>query len=289
MYTTQDLEKMISEVTTLFTADLAKAEDESKKKDESKAGKESDGESKKPMESEKPEDKGVKDQHQQDTSSKEGEGKMPESKEAQAEGEQAPTAGDPADESGYDAEDHSHMEQMYRGMNRGELKAHHDCIRKCMDSSMAKSEMEDGAKDAQGYRPNGGAKDGEAAATKTPAASDEQPMTKSEQGSEIALIKSEFEAFKAKSADEKKTLETALSNFLTKFVEKTAPAGKAIMSLDIIAKSADVSNEKPLTKSEIDGKLLAKSKELSLAKSDREAINSYYFSKNIETVRHLLK
>ena len=63
------------------------------------------------------------------------------------------------------------MHQMYSSMKKPELKAHHDMIRKCMDSmglakcedGMAKAEMEDSAKDAEGYRPNGGPKDGEAA------------------------------------------------------------------------------------------------------------------------------
>jgi hypothetical protein len=108
-------------------------------------------------------------------------------------------------------------------------------------------------------------------------------MAKSEKdsSSEVSLLKSERDEYK-------KNLD-AVSAFLTKFVEKTAPAGKAITSLDIIAKSGNEGSEKPLQKSEIDAKLLAKAKDISLSKSDRDAINSYYFSKNVETVRHLLK
>lgn len=233
----------------------------------------------KPMEGESEGDKGVQDQHQQQDGAKEGQ----------------------ADEGhNYDEEDMNHLHSMYSSMSRGELKAHHDAVRKCMDgmglakceSGMAKAEMEDGAKDAEGYRPNGGPCDGEAASSKTPAASDDQAMTKSEKdvvvdvSSEIALVKSERDAALAESAQNKKNLE-AVEAFLKKFVEKTAPMGKAITSLDIIAKTESGKNEKPLTKSEIDAKLLAKSKS-DLSKSDRDAINSFYFNKNVETIRHLL-
>jgi seryl-tRNA synthetase len=183
-------------------------------------------------------------------------------------------------------------------MSRGELKAHHDAVRKCMDGmglskcedGMSKAEMEDAAKDAQGYRPNGGPHDGEAAKSKTAPASDATALEKSEKNvviEEVVLLKSELEATKAKSEDYKKNLD-AVEAFLKKFVEKTAPAGKAITSLDIIAKTEGGKEEKPLSKSEIDAKLLAKAKDHSLSKSDRDAINSYYFSKNIESVRHLL-
>ena len=81
MYTETDLNKLIQEVTTEFTAHLAKAEESfnlAKSEDKSDEKKdESKEEPKKPMEHEKEEDKGIKDQHQQDTSSKEGEVEMP--------------------------------------------------------------------------------------------------------------------------------------------------------------------------------------------------------------------
>lgn len=320
MYTEQELNSLIKSVEKEFATHLAKAgeslklaksedgppKDESKEKDEAKAGSESKGEPDKKMESEKPEDKGVSDQHQQDDS-KDDKGQPMESKEARTEEdgkENAQPSDDPHGEAmdhGYDDEDMQHMHSMYSSMSKPELKAHHDTIRKCMDShglakcedGMAKAEMVDGAKDAEGYRPNGGPSDGEAAKEKTPAPSGDQALEKSEKNMvvevapEIALLKSELEASKAKSDEQKKNLE-AVEAFLKKFVEKTAPAGKAITSLDIIAKTEDANKEKPLTKSEIDAKLLAKAKDVSLSKSDRDAINSFYFNKNVETVRHLL-
>lgn len=257
------------------------AKDEKTNASEEKSGEQADAsKGSKPMEGESEGDKGVKDQHQQEAGAKEGQ----------------------ADEShGYDEEDMAHMHSMYSSMSKPELKAHHDVIRKCMDGmskmgmgedmnkmgmaeGMAKAEMEDGAKDAEGYRPNGGPHDGEAASKKTAPSSDMTALEKSEKNivlSEVTLLKSELETAKAERA--------AVAEFLKKFIEKTAPAGKAITSLDIIAKTEGANSEKPLSKSEIHEKLLAKSKDLSLAKSDRDAINSYYFSKNVETVRHLLK
>jgi len=315
-YTEEQLKNLIGEVEKEFTAHLSKAEesfklaksefppkkeepkkDEPKEKDEAKASSESGGESKKPMEEEKPGDKGVKDQDQQ----KAGEAPLPK------EGEPGePQAGDKLadgqDEGhGYDDEDMNHMHAMYSSMSKPELKAHHDSVRRAMDSmglakcedGITKSETGDAAKDAEGYRPNGGPKDGEAAKAKTPASSDAQALEKSEKDvvvevakDEVKLLKSELEAAKAESEKGKKEME-AVKAFLTKFVEKTVPAGKAITSLDIIAKTENSEKEKPLSKSEIDAKLLAKSK-TNISKADRDAINSYYFSKNIEQVRHLL-
>lgn len=305
LYTDKDLNSLIAEVEKEFTSHLAKAEESfkaSKPKDEDKqpdqkevngsdddsknsakdektdakeenSGEQADaGKSAKPMEHESEGDKGVKDQHQQQDGAKEGQ----------------------ADEGhGYDDEDMAHMHSMYSSMSKPELKAHHDVVRKCLDGmmgkmemseGMAKAEMSDCAKDAEGYRPNGGPKDGAAEKEgKGPKSSDMQALEKSEKDvfiGEVALLKSELETAKAE--------KEAVTAFLKKLVEKTAPAGKAITSLDIIAKTEDAGQEKPLNKSEIDAKLLAKSKG-DLCKSDRDAINSYYFSKNIETVRHLLK
>jgi len=243
----------------------AKDEKQSSEDRSKEAAKDDSG---KPKEGESSEDKGVKDQNQQ-ADDKAGEGH------------------------GYDDEDMQHMHSMYSSMSSPELKAHHDCIRKCMDGMamsepMVKAEMEDGAKDAEGYRPNGGPKDGQGEAEgKGPKASDKQALEKSEPSIEVSLLKSELEAVKAKADKGEKELK-AVEAFLKKFVEKTAPTGKAITSLDIIAKTEDAKNEKVLTKSEIDAKLQAKSRDGSTSTDDRKAINSYYFSKNLESVRHLL-
>jgi hypothetical protein len=242
--------------------------DRSKEAAEDKSGK--------PIEGEKAGDKGVDDQHQQQDGAKEGQADMGHN---------------------YDDEDMQHMHSMYSSMSPGELKAHHDSIRKCMDGhglakcegGMMKAEMEDGAKDSQGYRPNGGPKDGKAEnECKAAAPTDTQALNKSE-STQIDLMKSELQIAKAETEKSKKEV-AAVTDFLKKFVEKTAPAGKAITSLDIIAKTEGSTEEKPLQKSEIDARLTAKARELTLSKSDREAINSYYCgSKDIKKVSHLLK
>ena len=277
-FSQEQLNNLIDEVGKEFQKELAKAEEgfklaksedfppkkeESKGKDEAK-GSESKGEDKK--EESKPEDKGSE---QQPPAKEEGkEGDKPAAPPA-AEGEKKPgeeqappAAAAPAEgqDHGYDDEDMQHMHSMYSSMSKPELKAHHDCIRKCMDS-MGLAKCEDATAKSE--------KDVEVVVDNT---------------QEISLLKSELEATKAES---KKTLE-AMESFLKKFVEKTAPAGKAITSLDIIAKHESKESEVKLSKSEIDAKLLEVSKSAATKPADRQAINSYYFTKNLETVRHLL-
>lgn len=168
----------------------------------------------------------------------------------------------------YDEKDHEEMHKMYKSMTKAERKAHLDAISKCGEMSMKKSEETSGE-----------------AKVETPIA---------DTSKEVELIKSEFSAKlaaeEAKSAELKKNLD-AVSEFLTKFVKKTAPQGKAITNLDSVAKSESGEvEEKPLAKSEINIRLAKKAAEPSLAKSDRDAINAYYLNgADIKTVSHLLK
>lgn len=115
-------------------------------------------------------------------------------------------------------------------------------------------------------------------------------MEKSETSPEVELLKNEVAAEKAKTESLQKNLD-AVSAFLTKLVEKkVAPAGKAITSLDVIAKSEGSQESKELSKVEIDSALSRKSQDPKLEKSDRDAINDYYLGgKNVEKIRHLLK
>ena len=82
-----------------------------------------------------------------------------------------------------------------------------------------------------------------------------------------------------------------MQEFLTKLVKKTAPQGKAITSLDVIAKSETHVEEKTLSKGEIHEVLKAKSADASLKKSDRDAINAFYLTGqvNVNSISHLLK
>lgn len=301
-YTSEELGSLLDEVSKDFSAFLAKSEDESEKKDPKEEGEKQEMPKEESKASETPKEDGSKEEPKKDMSEGKKDGE-PEQSEMPMEGEKQEM---PAEDHGYDDKDMQDMHSMYSTMPKSELKIHHDAIRKCMDgmgfakceSGMAKAETEHAAKDAEGFRPNGGPSDGEAASSKTPKASGDQALEKSEKNlvinvssdKEIALIKSELQAVKAENDKSKKELADALS-FLTKFVEKTAPAGKAITSMDIIAKTENVNgNEKPLSKSEIMVKLSSKAKDPTLSKSDRDAITSYCLSKsNISKVSHLLK
>lgn len=144
-------------------------------------------------------------------------------------------------------------------------------------------------------RRNGG-KQEEQAPGKTPGAkspaskADGDQMNKSE-NTEVELLKSELSTTSAKYDELKKNYD-GVAAFLSKLLEKkTAPAAKAITSLDVIAKSEDVEGEKTLTKNEVHDILCKKSSEPSLKKSDREAINTYYLKGQVDVtgISHLLK
>ena len=249
-----------SEVVNSAAAPLAKAEDakpEEKKEEKSSEKKEAKPESK---------EEGKAPEHKEEGKAPEAEAKAPEHKEEGKEAAPAPEAhaeGKDAasNEHGYDDEDMEHMHNMYASMSPGERKAHHDAIMKCAnmekcgDMSMAKSET-------------------------TTVKTETNPA-------ETALLKSELEATKAANEQLKKNLD-GIQEFLTKLVKKT-PQGKAITSLDVIAKSESV-EDKQMTKSEINAILAKKSAEPTLTKSDREAINAFYLNDaNFNTISHLLK
>jgi pyruvate dehydrogenase E2 component (dihydrolipoamide acetyltransferase) len=187
----------------------------------------------------------------------------------------------------YDDEDMAAMVQMYQGMSRGELKAHHDAIKQCLDAMG----MQEAAAPA-------------AAAPAAPAeapAAPEAPMAKSEDAAidvskfaeatkEVEILKSEISTKETKIAELQKSLDT-VTEILTKMVKKSAPAAKAVTKLEAIAKSEVATEEKVLSKTEITAILNKKTMEPSLSKSDRDAINAYYGSGQVSTtgISHLLK
>lgn len=116
-------------------------------------------------------------------------------------------------------------------------------------------------------------------------------MNKSEGNTEVELLKSELDATNTKFEELKKNYD-AVAAFLTKLVEKkSAPAAKAITSLEAITKSEGSEEEKSLTKGEVHEILCKKSLEPSLKKADREAINVYYADGQVDIkgISHLLK
>lgn len=299
-YTETQLSKLIEDVEKEFTAHLAKAEEDFKASLVKSEGAESaaqgeplsknEGEKKPEEKKEEPKsDESHAEPKGEPAAAKEGADKQGESDKGQseqpgakegAEEKQGEAPAAPAAQAGakegsdnqqghdYDADDMAHLEKMYMSMSDGERKVHHDVIAKlakCGEISMSKSE--------------------------TVASVEVKPeIVKPEPNKELDLLKSEVEAQKAKAEGLQKSLD-AVSAFLTKLVEKKiAPQGKAITSLDVIAKSEGGKEEKTFSKSEIDTALSKKAQDPKLEKSDRDAINAYYLSgASINSISHLLK
>lgn len=214
---------------------------------------------------------------------------------------------------GYDDEDMDHMRKMYASMSKSERKAHHDVIMglakeemsKCGDMSMGKSEIKDenpvlnskptdkGSDTNTAYNENsGGAIAGSepknSPGAKSPASKAEGMQMSKSETNEVELLKSELAAEKAKATELKKNFD-GVQEFLAKLVKKV-PQGKAITSMEQIAKSEGAEQTQELSKSEVNQILLKKSSDPNLSKSDREAINAFYLSKaDINTISHLLK
>ena len=274
-YTEKDVANLIAQVEEAFTSQLAKAEVTSLAKSEDGEDHKEEHKEEKPEHEKKPEHEAKED----DSKEHEGEKQHEEQGQEEHEGHD------------YDEEDMAHMEKMYRSMSKGELAAHHGCIQKCMGKSEAKpAEMEkaEKAKDMgdEGHK-NGGEMSAsnpkETPGAKSPASKAEGMQMEKSENTEVELLKSELET-------QKKNFE-AVQEFLTKLVRKTAPQGKAITSLDVIAKSEASVEEKPLTKGEIHEILKTKSSDSSLKKSDRDAINAFYLTGqvNVNSISHLLK
>jgi len=80
------------------------------------------------------------------------------------------------------------------------------------------------------------------------------------------------------------------------FVSKEAPSQKAITKIEFVKKSEEDTvikkkegNVDDLSKKEVTKILSEKAKSPDMKKSDRDAINNYYFeTQNIDSIRHLL-
>ncbi|CAM6004813.1 unnamed protein product [Sphagnum balticum] len=125
---------------------------------------------------------------------------------------------------------------------------------------------------------------------KSPASKAEGVQMQKSENADLELAKAETAAANAKVENLQKSLD-AVSAFITKLVEKrVAPQGKAITSLDVIAKSEGTQEDKSLSKGEIDAKLLSKAQDPKLEKSDRDLINSFYLNGgSVNSISHLLK
>jgi len=144
-------------------------------------------------------------------------------------------------------------------------------------------------------RRNGGEIDAQALkntpGAKSPASKADGVQMQKSENIEAELLKSEHTTLLAKHEDLQKRFD-AVANFLTQLVEKrVAPAGKAITSMDVIAKSEGSTEEKTLSKGEITQILTKKASDPTLQKSDRDAINTYYDKGQVDIkgISHLLK
>jgi hypothetical protein len=281
MYTDVELMKVLASVEKEFNAHLAKAEEESKTslaKSEDKPfppkdKKPEDKEEKKPEESkEEPKEKSgekpnesVGEERNSEDHSKPNSQETPEDKrdEGQSDGKI------PEGDHGYDNEDMEHMHKMYMSMSKSELKLHHDSVRKALDS--------------QGMQ-----KCGDMGMAKSETTSIEVKIP--DLTIETTLLKSELATEKSKVAELQTKVDLATKFMATLAAKKSAPQGKAITSLEVIAKSEDSTEVKNFSKSEVTSMLNRKAADPSLSKSDREAINNYYLgsTKDITIVRHLL-
>lgn len=288
MYTEESVNKLIQAVEKEFTAHLAKAEEDSSSKLAKSEGESAsvDGSTKL---AKAEDEKSEKPKHEEEKK------EAPKSEEKPAEEKEAPKAEEaPAKEEGkeegaeehkeasaehsegadeghgYDDEDLAHMHSMYSSMSHGELKAHHDAVKKCLDGKSEKAAP---------------------AMESAPMAKSETVEVKTEKPAvEVELLKSESAAKDAQIADLKKSLDVA-TEFLNKlFTKKSAPAAKAITSVETIAKSEGGKEEKDLSKNEITAILNKKVADPSLTKSDRDLINAFYLnSGSINSISHLLK
>lgn len=284
MYTDKELTALVESVEKEFNAELAKAEadlgsvsassQETTPAVETKLEKAEKEEAPKAMSSEekKPKERSDKEDKADEAAEHEPEaGHAKEQDPAHAEDQASEEAKEEhndakEDHCDYDDEDMAEMHKMYSSMSKAECKAHHDACRKAMDHhSMEKC--------------------GDMSMEKSEIIEVKPEQTKPVE--EISLLKSEVEAEKAKNAELKKSFDM-VSEILTKLVKKNVPQGKAITSIETISKS-EVSEEKPLTKTEVTA-ILNKKDYSKFSKAERDAINDFYVGNgNINSINHLLR
>lgn len=232
---------------------LAKSEDESDKADDKKEDKSED--KKEASSEEAPSDK-KEEEKKEDAPAEE---KKEESDE---------------DSHGYDDEDMEEMHKMYDSMSKGELKAHKASMEKCW---MAKC--------GDMTKPEASVMNKSEEETKSETQSKPAVISKEE----TDLLKNELENTKKENEELKKNVEGLVSAMNT-FVTKRAPVRKAFTNIDIVKKSEEGTEEKPLSKSEITKILTKKASDPSLSSADRTAINEFYLTNgSLEKIQHLIK
>jgi hypothetical protein len=161
-----------------------------------------------------------------------------------------------------ETEDYQTIDELYASMEKNEIEAHYESLKKVMFGDYEEIE-EDSIEKAE-----------------------------TEEVEEIQMVKSENENLKEENEELKKSLENIEGLINKMFNTKKAPSQKAITATNYIAKSEEEDNQvdfSKMTKSEITSKL----KNLdysSLEKSDREAINEYCLNNaSVNKIKHLIK
>lgn len=162
-----------------------------------------------------------------------------------------------------ETEDYQTIDELYASMEKNEIEAHYESVKKVMFGEA--EEIEE----------------------------DSIEKSETEEVEEIQMVKSENENLKEQNEELKKNLENIEGLINKMFNTKKAPSQKAITSANYIAKSEEAEENEidfsKMTKSEITSKL--KSLDYSsLEKSDREAINEYCLNNaSVNKIKHLIK
>lgn len=250
-YTNEQLCKLISDLEVEFKTELKKAEFPLESKD---AAKDDDA-----KEDKEDESKDVAAKDKEEHESKESPEQEAKEHKDDAKEDSKDVAADDFD---YDDEDMDELHKMYSSMGAKEKDAHLGALHKAIGIVQKSEDL---------------------------VKKEELEKLSVQKDEEIKLVKTENEELKSKNAALSKDIEV-VSEFLKSLKEKK-PVQKAVTSISHIQKSETVeSEEKILTKSEVNAILNRKIESGNLTSQDKSAIYSYYLSNSpIETIKHLLK
>lgn len=200
-----------------------------------------------------------------------------------------------------DIEDYETIDELYASMEKNEIEAHYESLKRVMLDKFEELEKNDKRDHAEGDSSLDefhakAKKDSDydelsehgktQRAKKYQKEASQAKFGKSEENAENEMLKSENEELK-KSYEELKNMVDQLFNV------KKAPAQKAVTNVNYIAKSEESNSEEidfsEMSKNEITAKL--KTIDYSgLKKSDREAINNYYLDNgSVDSIKHLIR
>jgi NADH dehydrogenase/NADH:ubiquinone oxidoreductase subunit G len=180
-----------------------------------------------------------------------------------------------------ESEDFETIDELYASMDKSEIEAHYDAIKKVMFGEAEKMAKEESAAHE--------AAESEEEEKKEHKKKKEE-KEEMEKCGEMVAKKSEKDLV-SENEELKKNLET-LNDLVAKMFNKKAPTQKAITNASFIAKSEETEtsgfNVSELSKSEITSKLKALDYG-KLSKSDKDAINNFYLENgSVNKIKHLI-